>query len=155
MTKLLKLVADSKYAIHDLSRIKAQKAGELLRLNMPFELGLDVGCRSFKGGKWRTKKSLILETERYRFQAAISDISNSDIQAHGDDPEAALRAVRDWLAPACHPRPKGPAAIWAKFEEFMADNYIALRADGYSKNDIDRLPTNEFIGCVRRWKRSR
>ena len=76
--KIVSLVNQSKYAIHDLSRLKAQTAGEYYRLNMPFELGLDVGCRLFKAGKWSAKKCLILEAERFRFQAAISDLSGSE-----------------------------------------------------------------------------
>ena len=31
---------------------------------MPFELGLDVGCRFFGKGRWKQKKCLVLETER-------------------------------------------------------------------------------------------
>jgi hypothetical protein len=44
--KIVDLIASSKYAIHDISRIEAQKAGDLFRLNMPFELGIDVGWQS-------------------------------------------------------------------------------------------------------------
>jgi hypothetical protein len=31
--------------------LKARKAGELFRLNMPLELGLDIGCKRFKVGQ--------------------------------------------------------------------------------------------------------
>src|ERR1700674_4726096 len=50
--KIITLVESSKFAIHDLSRIQARQAGEYYRLNMPFELGLDVGCRLFRPGPW-------------------------------------------------------------------------------------------------------
>ncbi|MFZ4526061.1 MAG: hypothetical protein ACOYOE_11050 [Chlorobium sp.] len=43
LNKIVKLIRNSKYAIHDLSRMQAREAGELFRLNMPFELGLDIG----------------------------------------------------------------------------------------------------------------
>src|SRR5262245_48821549 len=42
--------------------------GELYRLNMPFELGLDVGCQRFAGGLRKRKKCLILDAESYRYQ---------------------------------------------------------------------------------------
>ena len=44
--KIIALIEQSKYAIHDLSRMQAERAGEYYRLNMPFELGLMsvVGC---------------------------------------------------------------------------------------------------------------
>ena len=42
--KIIELIQNSKYGIHDLSRIKADKAGEMFRLNMPLELGIDIGA---------------------------------------------------------------------------------------------------------------
>jgi hypothetical protein len=49
LTKLSELIVASKYSIHDLSRCQAEKGGEHYRLNMPFELGLDYGCRRYFG----------------------------------------------------------------------------------------------------------
>lgn len=34
--KIVSMIEESKYAIHDLSRIRAEKKGEYFRLNMPF-----------------------------------------------------------------------------------------------------------------------
>ena len=65
--------------------------GEYFRLNMPFELGIDVGCRLFRNG-CGGKQCLILEAERYRYQAAISDLSNSDIAIHRNDHKPWSRA---------------------------------------------------------------
>lgn len=59
--KIVEPVRKSKYAIHDLSRIKAKRAGEYFRLNMPFELGLNVGCCCFGSGEQMGKRCLILE----------------------------------------------------------------------------------------------
>jgi hypothetical protein len=58
LEKIIALIGESKYAIHDLSRLQAKEAGEYYRLNMPFELGLDVGCRLFREGRWVDKKCL-------------------------------------------------------------------------------------------------
>jgi hypothetical protein len=49
--RIIALVQQSKFAIHDLSRLQASKEGELFRLNMPFEPGIDIGCRLFKKGQ--------------------------------------------------------------------------------------------------------
>src|SRR5437870_3563281 len=62
--KIIELIEQSKFAIHDLSRCRAKERGELFRLNMPLELGLDIGCKRFKSGKWQHKRCLILEAER-------------------------------------------------------------------------------------------
>jgi hypothetical protein len=151
LEKIISLIGESKYAIHDLSRLKAKRAGEYYRLNMPFELGLDVGCRLFRGGRWTEKKCLILEAERYRYQAAISDMSNSDIAVHGNDPIEASVQVRNWLNNEAGLRAAGPSLLWGRFTDFMADNYTALLANGYSDRDIKRLPVPELMTCMEGW----
>lgn len=149
--KILRLVRECKFGIHDLSRIKAKKEGEYFRLNMPFELGLDVGCRVYGGGDFVSKRCLILEEERYRYQAAISDLSNSDIEAHRNEPELALRAVRNWLAMEAGLKPPGPTTVWGRFLDFMADNHDNLKRRGYSDADIAGLPIPELIACIHAW----
>jgi hypothetical protein len=149
--KIVSMIEESKYAIHDLSRIKSERQGEYFRLNMPFELGLDVGCRMFRGGRWATKRCLILETERYRYQAALSDLSSSDIAVHDDDPQSALIEVRNWLSSEARLKAVGPATIWGKFLAFMASNYDALKTRGFSDEDIESLPVSELIGCMQEW----
>jgi hypothetical protein len=149
--KIISLIEGSKYAIHDLSRLQAERAGEYYRLNMPFELGLDVGCRLFKAGRSSGKRCLILEAERYRYQAALSDMSNSDIAAHGNDPEEVVREVRNWLANEAGLGAKGPSFIWNRFNEFMADNYDQLKAEGHSDRDVEGLPVAELIDRMRTW----
>ena len=43
--KLYQLIRDCGLSIHDISRMEPLAAGELPRFNLPFELGLDLGCR--------------------------------------------------------------------------------------------------------------
>ena len=45
LDKIKSMIEGSKYSIHDLSRCQAREEGEYYRLNMPFELGIDYGCR--------------------------------------------------------------------------------------------------------------
>lgn len=149
--KIIGLIAASKYGIHDLSRIKASKEGEYFRLNMPFELGLDVGCGRFKGGKASQKSILILEAEKYRYQAAISDISGSDIGVHGNEPERVVREVRNWLAAQCRPQAAGATRIWGAFNEFMAANFDELTEREFTPDEIEALPVWELIGHMQAW----
>ena len=149
--KIIELIESCRFAIHDLSRLKAKKKGEFYRLNMPFELGLDVGCRLFKPGRWAEKKCLVLEAERYRFQAAISDISNSDIVVHQNNPELALSGVRNWIAVEAGIRPPGSGAVWNKFVDFMAQNYDNLKARSYSDEEIATQPIPELIQSIGDW----
>jgi len=149
--KIISLIEHSKYAIHDLSRMQAAQAGEYFRLNMPFELGLDVGCRLFGKGHWSEKKCLILEAEHYRYQAAISDLSGSDIGVHSDNPIEALTRVRNWLNTEARLHAPGPAAIWGRFVDFMGRNHDVLKARGYSDEDVTLLPIPDLIDDMRRW----
>lgn len=149
--KIISLVTESRYAIHDLSRLKAEKAGEYYRLNMPFEIGLDVGCRLFGKGRWSKKRCLVLEAERYRYQAAISDLSNSDIGVHGNEPQEIVSEVRNWLNSSAGLQASGSSTIWGAFVDFMSDNYDGLKARGFSDRDIEKLSVNELMECIRMW----
>ena len=149
--KIVELIKASRYAIHDLSRIQAVAADEYYRMNMPFELGLDLGCALFGGRRWSTKKYLILERERYRFQAAISDMSNSDIASHGDDPFRALGEVRNWLTTEERLKALPASAIWSRFEDFTATNCDQLEARGFTPAEIAALPIPELIAEMTEW----
>lgn len=149
--RLVALIRQSRYAIHDISRLKAARKGEYYRLNMPFELGLDVGCRVFGDPAFSVKQCLILEAERFRFQAALSDMSNSDIAVHGNEPVQAMTEVRNWLVNQRELRAPGPAALWGRFTDFMADNYDALKGRGFSDLNIEKLPVAELLPCIEDW----
>ena len=95
--KIKKLIRASCYSIHDLSRMEPLRKKDLPRFNMPFELGLDLGCREYGGGKFNNKKCLVLEKEQYRYQAVLSDISGNDIEAHDNDPRTLVKKVRGWI----------------------------------------------------------
>jgi hypothetical protein len=144
----------SKFGIHDLSRLKAIKAGEYFRLNMPLELGIDLGCKRFKRGRWSKKRCLILEAKPFRYKAAISDLSNSDIAVHGNQPVKVVKAVRDWLNATADLHAPGPNEIWNRFNAFMADNFLLLKARGFSNHDIKQLPIDELIACMKSWLRT-
>lgn len=86
LEKIIGLIKQSKYSIHDLSRIQAKSTDEFYRLNMPFELGIDYGLRRFKND-YSDKRSLILAAEQYNYMKAISDINGVDIKNHNGNPE--------------------------------------------------------------------
>lgn len=155
LEKIIELIEESKYSIHDLSRLRATTVGEFYRLNMPFELGIDFGCRRFKGGVAAEKQCLILEVERHRYQAALSDISGSVIEVHENKPEEIVAVVRNWLNHEAHLDADGPAAIWGAFTDFMADNYDELTARGFSPRNIEQLPINELMRYMAQWVEAR
>ncbi len=151
LNKIVELIRGSRYAVHDLSRMQAEQAGDFFRLNMPFELGLDIGCRLFSGDERREKRCLILDTERYRYQVAISDLAGTDFGAHADDPEEVVAVVRDWLCSDAGCQLPGASRVWGAFLDFTAWDYARLEGAGYSRRDIKRLPTIELLAHMIEW----
>ena len=151
LDKILQLIRESKYSIHDLSRSEAAAVGELYRLNMPFELGLDYGSRLLGSARFRQKKTLVLESIPHRYKAAISDLSGADVECHYDEPYKVIGVVRNWLKSTCLPTAAGPARIEAAFTKFMTDDYNALTTEGFSAVDIAALSTGELIERMQRW----
>jgi hypothetical protein len=151
LEKIVQLIRESKYSIHDLSRSEANAVGELYRLNMPFELGLDYGCRLFGSAKLRQKMTLVLEAKPHRYKAAISDLSGADIECHYDEPYRIIGVVRNWLKNVCLPAAAGPARIEAAFTQFMTEDYNALTSEGFAPSDIAALPIGELLERMRQW----
>lgn len=151
LDKIIDLIRESRYAIHDLSRCEAGAAGEIYRLNMPFELGLDFGAREFGAPRLKRKRTLVLESKPHRYKAAISDLSGADIECHNDEPYKVITVVRNWLKSVGLPDVPGPARVEAAFTQFMAENYDALTAEGHSNVDIETLPVGELLGRMQAW----
>ncbi len=149
--KIYKLIEISKFSIHDLSRIKSSKTNETYRLNMAFELGVDIGCRLYKKNIRKNKRCVILETKKYRYQKALSDLSNSDIKSHNDEPNNIIREVRNWFVEVANSKAPSPTVIWQNYNEFMADFYSKRKREGYKRKDLHVMPIPEFIRFTKVW----
>ncbi|MHB9140369.1 MAG: hypothetical protein ACYC25_00650 [Paludibacter sp.] len=146
--KIKELIESSKYSVHDLSRAKAKKAGEYFRQNMPFELGLDLGCRDYNSvDLYKHKKFLILEEEKYSTQKALSDLSFADCKCHNGDAEELVYALRNWFVENSF-RVQSASSIWDKYNFFYADLYVKKENEGFKPKDIDRLPISEFLNYI-------
>jgi hypothetical protein len=96
--KVFKIIAESKYGIHDISRTEITSAGGLPRFNMPLELGMFLAAKRFGVGRQTKKVCLILDSLPYRYQQFISDIAGQDIQIHRSNAKEAIGVVRNWLS---------------------------------------------------------
>lgn len=148
--KIQDLIQSSAYSIHDLSRCQAQEEGEYFRLNMPFELGLDYGCRQFLDGR-QDKKILIMEEKSYRYQAALSDFAGCDIHMHGNEFETAVRKVRNWLVAEAGAQKLGAGGILGKYEDFQGWYYQKQKAVGFSEADTKDYSTKELLEEMVDW----
>lgn len=149
--RIIKIIKESKYGIHDLSRMIAKKRGEYHRMNMPFELGIDIGFRFYNDDNTNEKCHLILETKPFRYQKALSDLSNSDIKYHNDDPERLITQIRCWFSENGHQINAGPTKIWYDFNDFMKDFDDKRTENGFSKKDIYNIPVAEYIREMKNW----
>ncbi len=117
--KICGIIDECKFAIHDISRTEIDPDTGLPRFNMPLELGIFLGARRFGESRHRDKSCLIMDRERFRFQAFISDIGGQDIQAHNDNPQVAVSRVRSWLNAASRRKTiPGGVAIWNRYQEY-------------------------------------
>jgi hypothetical protein len=150
--KIVRLIRKCKYSIHDLSRLKAAKAKELFRMNMPFELGIDYGCRRTAKNYLRKKRSLILESRRYDIRKALSDLNGVDIKSHNNNPLRAVQALQHWLIETVGlTAVDSPSVIWNNFNEFNYDFYQRRKAQGYSKDDLKMMPVPQYIRFITQW----
>lgn len=152
ISKICELINKSKFSIHDLSRLKAKEKNEFYRLNMPFELGIEYGCRHFASDHLSGKKCLILEKEKHDFKKALSDLSGVDIKSHGNDPPKAVIAVRNWFVDTVGLiRVDSPTVIWYKFTAFADDFYTRRKDEGFTDEDLNMMPVTEYIDFIKEW----
>jgi len=152
LDKICGLIRVSKYSIHDLSRLRAGEVGEFYRMNMPFELGIEYGCRLFGPQPMQEKRCLILEKDQHEFRKAISDLSGIDIKKHSDKPDEVVRAVRDWFVETVGQRNvESPTKFWSRFIDFASDFYDSRLREGFSDDDLNMMPIPEYIGFIKSW----
>jgi len=154
LSKIKELIDSSIYSIHDLSRIKSKKLDEYFRLNMPFEIGLDLGCRLYNPEpKYKGKRTLILETEEYSYQKALSDLSNSDVKCHNGDSEELIYQIRNWFCELTDNEEsiQGASIIWDDYNIFNTDLYKEMTDKGLRQKDIDKMTIPELQRKMVSW----
>ncbi len=153
INQIKKFIRNCKYGIHDISRNKAMSEGELPRFNMPYELGLDIGAAEFGRSILKTKKILILDTERYHYQKVISDISGQDISAHNNEPQILVSKVRNWLSSNASEIVLPSAnEIWIAYNQFT-DDLISTLSPTYSAQDLNEMQISDYIKFSNDWVR--
>ena len=97
LDKIIELISSCVLSVHDLSRCKAERAGEIFRMNMPFELGIDLGIRRSSDNRTDQKKFIIFEKEQYDLKRALSDLAGSDVEFHQDNIQLVIEKLRNFL----------------------------------------------------------
>jgi hypothetical protein len=134
-----------RYSIHDLSRVHG-------RLNMPLELGIELGLRESGLRKWRNRRTLVLDSQPYRYQQVVSDLGGCDTAHHGNSPERAIRTTRDWLRTASQRSDlPGGTEISRRYRDFLSDLPNDARRLRLTLHEIVYL---DYVYLVTEWLRA-
>lgn len=147
--KIKRLIFESKFGIHDISRTALDKENQLPRFNMPLELGVFIGAAKYGDKQQKGKSMLIFDKEQYRYQKFISDIAGQDIRSHGNNPEKAISHVRDWLSSESRRTSiPGGKDILKRFKEFKKDlPAICVNA----RLEQEEVKYNELCNFISEW----
>ncbi len=138
LAKIISIIAECKYGIHDISRTETSGKTRLPRFNMPFECGLFWGCFEYGKKRDETKRILVLDSEEYRYRASLSDIAGQDIQVHQNKPRMAIDKVRSWLnADSGRTTIPGGKAIWEHYVLFQRELAPMLKSAGITRAEIE------------------
>ncbi len=143
LSRIIALMRESKYSVHDLSRMKSGKKGEYYRMNMSFELGLDYGISG------DDKIFLIFESEPYKLKIALSDINGWDVRAHLDSPETLIKEFRRWIVANRNLpqelRSYSYSDIWYKYNDFYG-SFSDFMENHNLKDEEISVP--EYLGYI-------
>jgi len=118
LTRIAREIGNSKYSIHDISRVESSGILNLPRFNMPFEAGIAY-CHHYRAKRGSEHHLLVLDSESYRYHASLSDVAGLDAKIHDNDPEKIVGAVRSFLVRKSGGAGPGAAHIWKRYGLFL------------------------------------
>lgn len=145
---IVQLIRESKYSIHDLSRVALDETANLPRFNMPLELGICIGAIEFGTKKQKENQYLIIESQKFRFKQFISDLSGQDIRDHEDSVEGAIKIIRNWLSGKTPEKIPSASLIHQEYLDFL-ENLPLLCAE--NEWLPEELTFDEYSTLVTNW----
>lgn len=119
--KILTIIDECRYGIHDISRTETAGDPPLPRFNVPFELGLFLGAKRYGSQRHKLKRCIIFDIERYRYQRFISDISGHDIHAHEGSERQVVTKLTSWLRSQSRAVDiPGGRSVYREYEQFKS-----------------------------------
>ena len=147
--KIIRIINECDYGIHDISRIELDADNKMPRFNMPFELGLFFGAIKFGEKKNKLKNCLVLERNLHECKKYLSDLSGTDPKAHKDEPKSIIRHIRNWLYNESH-NEDIPAYITIKKHYESFSKQFSVICDN-SHMDCFEMPFFELIKNINQW----
>ena len=160
LDKLVRVIGECRFSIHDISRTETTQSSPLPRFNMPFECGLALGAiryrRPLRSG---SRDFLLMAAEDFQDKRTLSDLAGQDASYHGNDPRRLIKATRRFLASkasevlAAGAVVRGDSSITARLSRFSEDLPAMAASVNISAAEIrsfDYLP--EWLGFATRWQ---
>lgn len=158
MDKIRQQIRDCRHSVHDLSLVISSKKGEHARMNMPYELGLDLGARWYGGSPLDTKVLLVLERKRGSVKKALTDHAGFDLRTHEGRIDLLFQEVRAHFYAHLTAQPDGVRSRFPSYDELLAEwplflTWLQKRPDGTlrSEKEISSMEVAEFKDKVRDW----
>jgi hypothetical protein len=145
--RIYKIIAECKFGIHDLSRVEITAISPLPRFNMPYELGVFMGCKHFGDATQRKKEFLVLDSEAHRYKRTISDLGGYDFDPYTTESDI-IAVVRNWLHQASGGQSPGPKYHQDRYTQFLNDFPAMCLNLGYDPLDI---PFQFYYALVTAW----
>ena len=146
--KILRIISECKYGIHDLSRTELGDNG-LPRFNMPLELGLDIACKKFGNSRQKQKRLLIMDKDPHRYVEFISDIRGQDIDSHNESVKQVILKVRNWISTESRRQNiPGGEYIYQRYCLFLEQ--LPILCEGLHLT-VEELTFNELINLIILW----
>ncbi|MEM0985332.1 MAG: hypothetical protein AAGJ32_03720 [Pseudomonadota bacterium] len=150
LDKIMRIIQDCRYGIHDLSNMALDPNSHLPRFNMPLELGLFLGAKRYGDALQKQKRLIVMDREAFRYREAISDISGQDVECHQGDPLKAIKRVRDWLRTVSRRKTlPGGTTITERYEQYECDFPEICSVLSLDGND---LPFQDLLETIAAWQ---
>ena len=150
LTEIGKMIKDSKFTFHDLSRHKLSKKEEYARFNMPFELGIDIGCYQYLGSK-TDKVIAMIDSDPHAYDRHLSDMSGRDILYHYNKPELLFEIIPNWLTVSTGELYDSPKRLSGYFGSWIVDYKATLKNNGYDLRKINKIPLSTYHILLKKW----
>lgn len=149
LEKIARLIAESAYSIHDLSAVELDDINQLPRFNMPFELGMVIGCKKIARARYARRPMLIMERTAYISQKCLSDIAGQDLRAHGGSVPRTINIVRGWLLQQSNRKNiPGHVRIQNAFNAFYE---ILPDLCNEAELEVDDIAYSDFVILAQQW----
>jgi len=154
LDKIIRIIRESRWSLHDISRVEITPDSPLPRFNMPFECGLALGLQRFGARKDRARDFLVLAARRHQDKRTLSDLAGQDGAYHQNKPAIAIDAIRRFLAPKSPSPVRGGTAIKTRYRQFQSELPKLLTGLEISKKEIHGLDyVPELLKVMIEWQR--